>query len=525
MNTIWSAEWHSRLDVELAAMADYDPATARAVRRELARDPIAFARIYLEHHLRDKQSGGISFAEVHYEWAARISTWCDGVPMAPQSDRHAYVAPREMGKSTWWFLIVPLWTAANGLVKFAAAFSHSATQAELHLKTFKHEMESNALLRHDFPELCQPKRRASSGTTVSDTAGMLIQKNGFVFAARGIDSATLGMKVGDQRPDLLILDDVEPDEAKYSPDLAVKRLGTITDAILPLNVYARVIMVGTVTMPGSIMHQLVKSAAGTEHDGWVSEQEIVAHHHHAIIRSEVGDERSVWPEKWPLEFLNKIRHTRMYAKNYENDPMGREGVYWTSDDFRYGHLEGVTRTVLVVDPAVTQRKTSDFSGLCVASWAPPVDVDGKRVRPTKKNPGKVVIRHAVGVKLTGAPLRAYIAEKVLPRFGDIRFIQVETNQGGDLWAGPGGVLTGLGVKCGTRWARDSKEIRFARELDHWQRGRVQHAVRLPVLEEQCVAFPNAAYDDVVDAAVAAVSFFLSDPFGKVRVSARSESYV
>lgn len=39
---------------------------------------------------------------------------------------------------------------------------------------------------------------------------------GLSFAARGIDAASLGMKVGEKRPDLLILDDIEPDESSYS---------------------------------------------------------------------------------------------------------------------------------------------------------------------------------------------------------------------------------------------------------------------------------------------------------------------
>jgi hypothetical protein len=520
----WDGAWHRRL-MRLVVDLPFRPAEEQsAIRRRLAQDPVAFARLYLAHHLKNKTDGSVTFSEVHYAWAEQALTWADGPPTEPQQGRHAFIAPRECGKSTWWFLIIPLWAAANGHVRFAAAFAHSASQAELHLKTLKTELDTNALLQLDYPDLCQPKRRPSSGTTVSDNAGMLIQGSGFIFAARGIDSATLGMKVGDQRPDLLILDDVEPDEASYSPALATKRLGTITDAIFPLNVYARVAMVGTVTMPGSIMHQLVKAAAGlppTDPDNnWVAEQEIRAHHAQAIVRDDAGAERSVWPEKWPLEFLNKIRHTRMYAKNYANDPMSRDSVYWRKEDFRYSSLTRRTRTMLVVDPAVTQRKTSDFTGLVVVSWEPPAGG-----RPTKRDPGMCEIEEAVGVRLTGAPLRVFLAEKFLPRFPHLRYILVETNQGGDLWAGPGGVLTGLGVKVGTHWSKDSKEVRFARELDHWQRGRVVQTRQIPILEEQAIGFPNAAYDDVIDAGVAGVHYFLTRPFTVVRTSQKAESYV
>jgi hypothetical protein len=49
------------------------------------------------------------------------------------------------------------------------------------------------------------------------------------------------------RSDVLILDDVEPDEANNTPYLAEKRLGPIIDSVFPLNVRARVRLVGTAT--------------------------------------------------------------------------------------------------------------------------------------------------------------------------------------------------------------------------------------------------------------------------------------
>jgi hypothetical protein len=42
-----------------------------------------------------------------------------------------------------------------------------------------------------------------------------------------MDSSNLGLKVGDARPDLLILDDIEPHEARYSAGLKAKRLDTL----------------------------------------------------------------------------------------------------------------------------------------------------------------------------------------------------------------------------------------------------------------------------------------------------------
>jgi phage terminase large subunit-like protein len=97
---------------------------------------------------------------------------------------------------------------------------------------------------------------------------------------------------------------------------------------------------------------------------------------------------------------------------------------------------------------------------------------------------------------------------MLGQYPEVRAVLVEVNQGGDLWRE---VLHHLpGVKVLTHWSGESKEVRFARTLEHYQRGRVVHERRLDQLEEQQVAFPRGAHDDIVDAVAAGVAFFL-DP--------------
>jgi phage terminase large subunit-like protein len=506
--TRWDSAWFKRLYTELALLPHRPVVEQRAIRRALAADPVAFAIIYLSDHLRartnDGTPGPVTFSEVHFEWATLAQGWREQATR-PAASRHAFIAPRETGKSTWWFLILPLWAAVNGHVRFAAAFAHSTGQAETHLQTFKRELETNPLLRADYPDLCTPARRQTGGT-VADRQGMLHTRGGFVFAARGVDAASHGLKVGEQRPDLLIFDDVEPGESNYSPFQAEKRLSTLTDDLFPLNVYARVVMVGTVTMPGSLMHQLVKAAQGVEVADWIADEQVQAHHHLPIVVNDDGTERSVWPEKWPLDWLLERRHTRSYAKNYANDPLARDGQYWNREDFRYGQLDAMTRVGIFVDPAITTKGTSDYTGIAVVGFS-----------PSEK---RALVLHAEGVRLTGAPLRAHVL-KLMTRFERTKLLRVEVNQGGDLWLEVFHDLPGLAVQ--THTAKESKETRFASALDFYQRGRVLHAHKIAILEEQAVAFPRAPYDDVIDAVVSGVLYFLA-PDPRVRVRESSASY-
>lgn len=510
----WTRAWHRQLDREIVDLAFQPPEVGAYIRRKLAEDPVAFALIYLTRHLK-AADGTISFSGVHYEWAADALTWTSA-SAEPGDNRDAYVAPRETGKSTWWFLILPLWAACNGHVKFAVAFADTDAQAQSHLSTFKSEINTNTLLQVDFPWLADP-----AGRRLADRAGMLHTSGGFVFAARGMDSAVLGLKVGEVRPDLIIFDDIEPDEKRYSAALAEKRLGTVRDAVLPLNIRARVVFVGTVTMPGSLMHQLVQVANGSDpaqeeyrHLAWVVEERIRPHHHRPFRHTPEGDEVSIWPEKWPTDFLVSIRNTRSFAKNYENDPMGREGAFWTKDDFRYGELDPpATRWVLCLDPAVTTKDTSDWTGWAVVAFRPAM----------QGRPPMVEVADAGQIKLSGEALRMWVLRK-LTVWERIKAVRVEVNQGGDLWFT---VLHNLPCQLLVHTATESKEVRFSYALDLYQRagGLVTHRRKIRVLEEQMVAFPKAPFDDVADAAVAGVLFFLLNEPSVPRSIARSEAYV
>jgi len=476
-------------------------------------DPFLFALIYFADHLKD-DDGNITFGENHFSWVNLACNWMHPKPQ-PRQFRDAFLAPRASGKSTFWFTIIPCWFAAFGYSKFLAAFADSAEQAERHLATFKQELEENELLNEDFPELCRPGTR-KRGTVKGDAKNMRWCANGFVFIAKGIDSQSLGMKVGKTRPDTLLFDDIEPDESNYSIYQMEQRLMTIQDAVLPLNERARVVLSGTVTMPGSITHQLVKHAAGIEDpDGerkWIDEENFKVHHQLPIIDNGDGTERSMWPAKWPLEYLQKYRHTRGYQKNFLNDPMAADGEYWTKDDFTVGDLD-CTYTILSIDGAVTTTKESDYSGISVVGYQPAQFKEGKRV-----SPARCVVKYARAVKLKGDPLRKFI-HTVLDSFPEVNAILVETNQGGDHWYD---VLHGMPVKIMTVNNTEKKESRAGRLLNLYQLipTRVLHQQQLYALEEQMVSFPNGLNDDLVDSVGNAVLRFLS-PLRKQKVKTKT----
>lgn len=471
-------------------------------RKELTKyDPLLFALLYLPHHLQDASTGGITLSEFHNElvrWAA--DEWPRPLRHMKQY-RDAFIAPRNAGKSTWLFTILPLWSAAQGHNRFTAAFADSSKQSEAHLATFKHELDNNQLLQADFPDLCKPAMRSNTARQLADNRNQIFCANGFIFMARGIDTSMLGMKVGKLRPDLIVLDDIEPGEAQYSAYQKEQRLKTVQDVVFPLNEFARVVISGTTVMPGSIIHELALTLE--DHDEqtakelqWIADEKIKVHYFPAIITQEDGTERSIWPERWPLDELQAMRHQRSFLKNFMNKPLQLEGQFWSPGDFVYQDVDFYGNTLLSIDPAVTKSNVSDYTGLAVVSRHPDTR-------------SKVIVRHASHVKMSPEQLKVHILN-LLSEYPEIQLILIETNQGGDLWEN---LFKDIPVKIRTKFQTEAKAIRAQKALAHYEKNNVWHTQKFQVCETEMLAFPSTQHDDVLDAVTSGVLYFLDKPKG------------
>ena len=327
---------------------------------------------------------------------------------------------------------------------------------------------------------------------MSDTQSLYQSKSGAAFLARGIDSTTLGAKVNAVRPDLLLFDDVEPPASNYSPYQAAQRLATIRDAVLPMNLNAAAIMVGTVVMQGSVIHDLVRTVTHPLEDpaGWVTEELFTTRYYPALSTGDDGQGVSLWPARWPAALLEEMNGTRSFALNYQNNPSGIGNGYFRDQDLVVtGTDEGPYGTGIVwVDPATTTSATSDWTGITVTSLS-------------TGNQPPVHVRHAEQVRLTGEPLRQHLL-RLVARFDDVSTIVVESNQGGDHWHSI--------LRVRTHHAVEAKTARIDLALAHFQRpGRVVLTARHAAFVDQALAYPGVAHDDVVDAVSSAVNTLLA----------------
>ncbi len=447
-------------------------------------DPVTFGFTYLIHHLSSPETGRqVSFAAHHLAMANAAAEWRWAGPR-----RDVVIAPRGGAKSTW-SLVAILWALAHGHRRLAAMLGADTSSIGVHMDTLRRELAENALLLNDFPDL-RPTRRNNSS--------LVVTRGGAAVAARGLDAGALGLKVDSNRPDILALDDVEPDEGSYSPTDAARRLRTVLGKVLPMNDRAAVLWTGTVTMHGSILHDVVLGEVGErQRPAWLTDGRWHVHYHPAIALDADGAERSYWPERHPLAELNAIRHTRDFALNYQGRPSLPGGTLWRPELFRYP-----AAPVVVVDRAVwvdvavsgaSTRARHDYTAIVVAGHP-------------QGRPDMAVIEYARAWRMTGAQLLAKLHELCALNPG-IRRVHLEKNQGGEVWRE---ILSPMppGVELVLYAAHGSKDSRIVRALDRYERDLVLHASRHAELEDQQTRYPNVEHDDLVDAAAAAVNDLL-----------------
>lgn len=480
-------------------------------------DPLLFGIIY-GREIITGDDGSISFSDLHLDLCRGArENWVFPKPL--MEDRHVFVAPRGCGKSSWAFKLIPMWAAAHQHKKFVAAFSSSATQSQTHLLGFKRMLDSNPLIREDFPELCKPAKRPN-GNSIADSQEMYYAESGFTIAAKGLDSGVLGLvNPNNERPDVLLMDDVEPDEANYTPYLADKRLTTILDTVLPMNLGASVMIVGTVTMPDSIIHEFVKTVVYPENQPpeWIHNEKFKVHYLEPIVDKGDGTRRSIWPGKWTLRFLESMERTRQFKKNFLNLPLSSGAEYWDIEDIQYGTVNP-TRVLLQLDPAVTSKKTSDYSAFAVIAFQPPVAKGSAEGTLEVDRYAKCEVRDIIAVRLPPEKLRDK-ALQIIQQYPEIGALRIEVNQGGDTWKS---VFHDMPVPVAVNREHIPKATRAMHLLNHYQRDRVVHRKHFPSLENQMLSFPNVHHDDQIDAVGAGVDYFLRP---KKKARARSTTYL
>lgn len=163
-------------------------------------------------------------AEHHRELWEHV--WAVEPGSAPEA--FVQVVSRGGGKSTQAELAC-MALGARGRRRYALYVCSTQDSADKHVATISTHLESPAvaLYHPEHAERSVGKYGASKGWR----RNRLVTKGGFVVDAAGLDTAVRGLKFAEQRPDLIILDDI--DDLLDSPATIAKKISVLTSSILP----------------------------------------------------------------------------------------------------------------------------------------------------------------------------------------------------------------------------------------------------------------------------------------------------
>ncbi|MFC1806084.1 phage terminase large subunit [Planctomycetota bacterium] len=226
----------------------------RQERREVARGSLlAFGQTYLPHYFTCSPS------RFHDEVAGMLER-----AAAARGERIAVAAPRGHAKSTLVSLAYILWCVCYGIEHYAVIISDTSSQAEGLLASVKKELEQNLRLREDFPDVCEPA--GSRPGPARWRRDEIVTGNDVKITALGAGKKIRGRRHHQHRPGLIILDDVENEEAVRSAEQRDKLRDWLRKAVLKAgDSRTNVVVVGTIMHYDSLLAELIHD---TKSPGW-----------------------------------------------------------------------------------------------------------------------------------------------------------------------------------------------------------------------------------------------------------------
>jgi len=390
------------------------------------------------------------------------------------------VAPRGFGKTSSVNLAYPAKKILFQEKKFIVPISCTATQATMQGENLKRELMSNRMITNLF------------GPMKSDTFSkeMWVTSTGTAVMPRGAGQQVRGILYGDNRPDLIIVDDLEDAESVRSDEQRAKtKAWFFEDVINSINRSRKdwkIIVIGTLLHEDSLLANLL------EDPGWF-------HAHLAICDENFN---SNWPDFMSNEALLKLvdSYRRMglldsFYREYMGVPIAKESARFqqsmfkaydeTDEDFIKDRRK--LENIVILDPAKTTKSTSDDTaivGIGVEAQTPKLyirDIVRGNLHPDQQYTECFDMADRIGARVIGIevtslnefityPLRTEMLRQ--KRFYDI----VELK------------------------ARASKEERIAALVPFYRLGFVYHNRNVcGPLEAQLLSFPRSKKDDIMDA--------------------------
>lgn len=246
--------------------------------------------------------------------------------------------------------------------------------------------------------------------------------NGFAVDAFGLDSGLRGIKIDEQRPDLIILDDI--DEKFDSPKLTLKKMQVITDTVLPSgSMNCAVLFIQNLIAPDSVASRIADMRADFLRERILSgpfpaidnfEYELMDNLFIITAGTATWEGQSIEDCQ---KLINRIGISA-FKRESQHD-VDHTGGIWDEIEWQYveyDQLPRFKRKVCWVDPAVTDKPESASQGVSIG--------------------GLDIADNLIGLYWwEGIDSPENVLERAIYKGWEwgCEQVGVETNQGGDTW--------------------------------------------------------------------------------------------
>lgn len=418
--------------------------------------------------------------------------------------------PRGGGKSASAELAV-VSLGCRGIRRYGLYVSGSQDRADEHVQNIADLLESDAVATW-YPSMSD-RAVTKFGQWRGWRRNRLHTKSGFVLDALGLDVVSRGLKVSDQRPDMLVFDDI--DDHEDSDKTVQAKMDALTRRILPATVaHAAILGIQNLIHRNSVFSQLADNRARFLANRIVSGPIPAIEDMTYETRTEAdGRFREVitggtptWEGLTIAKCQEEIDKEGMsvFKVELQHETPDQTGGMYDDVTFRRAHPLGcdcgdptdhvpeLDKVVCWVDPAVTDTDQADSQA---------IQIDGIAR-------DRIMYRLWSWEKRTSPQEAIRMALTKALEYGAI-YVGIETDQGGDTWKS---VFREARASLGPRYSHlqlrqakagaghGSKVHRSSQMLSDYERGQIVHVQGTHhILEAALLRFPRVKPYDLVDA--------------------------
>jgi predicted phage terminase large subunit-like protein len=268
---------------------------------------------------------------------------------------------RGSGKSTIMTLSLPIWAVLGApQKKFVLILTKTQAQAKIHFANLKHELENNELLRGDL------------GPFQDDSAewgqySIVLTKYNARITAASSEQSIRGLRHGEHRPDLIIVDDPEDLQSVKTLEGRDKTYQWLTGEVMPGgDKNTKIIVVGNLLHEDSVMMRLKDGIEKGILNGIYREFPLVD-----------AEDKIAWPGKFPdMTAIEELKRTIGSESAFQrefllhivtsDDQIIRPEWIQYYDDLPSEDADGFRYVVTGVDLAISEKVTADFTAMVSA---------------------------------------------------------------------------------------------------------------------------------------------------------------